>query len=162
VDRPGRDAAEAVGGGAARRECILLSFALGAQPGGTGEGRFAGDVLMEEVARKGLGSEGCDGGRQAVAQRRPLGRVVPCVFAGGGDVDAELVPIGDAAANGGGEDGHVGLCGAGDGMGDRACERAVQRRGVGGRGGRETAAVWSEAVSPSEVERAAVLARVQI
>jgi hypothetical protein len=107
---------------------------------------------MEEVTRKGLGPKGCDGGWQAVAQRRPSGRVVSCVFAGGGDVDAELVPVGDAAAKIGGEVGHVGLCGAGDGVGDRACERAIQSRGIGGRGGRETAAVWSEAVSPSKME----------
>jgi hypothetical protein len=87
---------------------------------------------------------------------------VSCVFAGGGDISAELVPVRDAAACGDGGVGHVELCGAGDGVGDRTCERAIHRGGIGGRGGRETVAVWSEAVSPGEMERAAVVACVLI
>jgi hypothetical protein len=87
---------------------------------------------------------------------------VSCVFAGGGDISAELVPVRDAAACGNGGMGHVELCSAGDGVGDRACERAIHRGGIGGRGGRETVAVWSEAVGPGEMERAAVVACVLI
>ena len=117
---------------------------------------------MEEVAREGLGSKGCDGRGQAVPQRRPPGRVVSCLLASGGDVGAELVPVGDAAANGSGGTGHVELRGADDGMSDRTCERSIHGRGIGGGGGGQTVAVWRQAVGPGEMERAAVAAGVLV
>ena len=119
----------------ARSAVVLLAAdaaASGAQPGGAGDGRFGRDVGMEEVAREGLGPEGCDGCGQAVPQGRPPGRVVPRLLACGGDIRAELVAVGDASSDGCGLGGIVWLRGAADGMDDRAGEREVHGWGVRG------------------------------